>query len=248
MSKDSSSSGDVTRKLNYSPASAIFVTFGIYLAAQILAYSLLLGFNVIAGRDPSGLFESSSSKLVFSALIAYITYVLIRGYLKRAGNSLADIGLKVPKLSDPLFAIGGFFVYFLSFVITAPLLKLFIPSLDLEQSQDLGFVLKDGLAVLIISLVIIPPIIEEILIRGFLFGGLRTRLNFWTSTILTSIVFGLAHLPGGEGGPLWVGLVDTFLLSVVLCYLREKTNGLAAPILLHMIKNALALTYLVHIG
>src|SRR5690606_18538260 len=126
------------------------------------------------------------------------------------------------------------------------------PSIDFEQNQQIGFETAKTaaqLALVFVSLVVIPPIVEEILFRGFLYKGLRTKWPKWLSTLVVSVLFAIAHLQFGSGAPLlWVAAIDTFALSLVLVYLREKTNGLSAPILLHAFKNAIAFTLLFIIG
>jgi membrane protease YdiL (CAAX protease family) len=39
---------------------------------------------------------------------------------------------------------------------------------------------------------------------------------------------------------MWAAAFDTFILSVVLVYLREKTGALYAGMLVHMLNNLLA--------
>ena len=49
-------------------------------------------------------------------------------------------------------------------------------------------------------------------------------------------LFAVAHLPeGGAAGPLYIAALDTFVLSLVLIYLREKTGSLWASITLHAV-------------
>ena len=86
----------------------------------------------------------------------------------------------------------------------------------------------------------LPPIGEETLMRGYLYSGLRSRLHFWPALLITSLLFGVAHLSTGVSGPLWAAAVDTFILSAVLVYLREKTGALYAPIMLHGLNNLVA--------
>jgi membrane protease YdiL (CAAX protease family) len=47
-------------------------------------------------------------------------------------------------------------------------------------------------------------------------------------------------MEGGAAGPLWIGAVDTFTLSLVLVSLREITGNLWAGISLHAAKNGIA--------
>jgi membrane protease YdiL (CAAX protease family) len=59
--------------------------------------------------------------------------------------------------------------------------------------------------------------------------------------LVTSLLFGLAHLQSGDNGALiWGAALDTFILSLVLVYLRESTGALYAGILIHSLNNLLA--------
>jgi hypothetical protein len=96
-----------------------------------------------------------------------------------------------------------------------------------------------------ISLVVLPPIVEEIMVRGFLYSTLKKAMPTVAAVLLTSAIFASAHLPeGGAAGPLYIAALDTFVLSLVLIYLREKTGSLWASITLHAAKNGVAFTVL----
>jgi len=61
------------------------------------------------------------------------------------------------------------------------------------------------------------------------------------ATLVTSLLFAVPHLlEGGSGGLLYVAGLDTFILSLFLVYLREKTGGLWSSMILHAIKNGTA--------
>jgi membrane protease YdiL (CAAX protease family) len=54
-------------------------------------------------------------------------------------------------------------------------------------------------------------------------------------------MFGLAHLQLGSGtAVVWAAGIDTFLLSLVLVYLREKSGVLYAGMLVHALNNLIA--------
>ena len=59
-------------------------------------------------------------------------------------------------------------------------------------------------------------------------------------TLVTSVIFGALHTLTGKDGLLWIAAIDTFALSLVLCYLREKTGNLYASMGVHAIKNGIA--------
>jgi membrane protease YdiL (CAAX protease family) len=104
------------------------------------------------------------------------------------------------------------------------------------QAQETGFQRLTQYyeyALAFVTLIIVAPLAEEILFRGFLYGKLRKRMPLWVAMLITSALFGLIH------GQWNVGL-DVFALSIVLCSLREITGSIWAGILLHMIKNSIA--------
>jgi membrane protease YdiL (CAAX protease family) len=90
--------------------------------------------------------------------------------------------------------------------------------------------------------VVLPPVVEETVFRGFLFTGIRNRLKPVAAALITSLLFAVPHLleSGQSGSLLWVAGIDTFTLSLVLCYLRHKTDSLWPGIFLHALKNGIA--------
>lgn len=80
---------------------------------------------------------------------------------------------------------------------------------------------------------ILAPLVEEILFRGFLFGGLRTRLSPLRAALVSGAIFGAIHLQ-----PL--AFPALFLLGVLLALLYHRTGSLWAPILMHFCINAFA--------
>jgi len=136
---------------------------------------------------------------------------------------------------------GPYYVFLLLVVVV---LSASIPSLNVMQKQELGFdSITNGflLSLTFVSLVVLPPIVEEIAMRGFLYTGLRKWLPKVVSALIVSGLFGAAHLAeGGSAGPLWIGAIDTFTLSLFLVSLREVTGNLWAGITLHAVKNLIA--------
>jgi membrane protease YdiL (CAAX protease family) len=83
-------------------------------------------------------------------------------------------------------------------------------------------------------------------VRGYLYSGLRSKLKYLPALLITSLLFGAAHLSENDSGLLWSGALDTFLLSVVLVYLRENTGALYAGMLVHMANNVIAFSVHFH--
>ncbi|MFH0964676.1 MAG: type II CAAX endopeptidase family protein [Planctomycetota bacterium] len=87
------------------------------------------------------------------------------------------------------------------------------------------------LVVLFAVIVLIPPFLEEIVFRAFLFGSLRVFARTMGAGVLSAGLFAVLH-----GAP-WQFL-HLFLLGMFLALVYEKTQSLYASILLHMLVNA----------
>lgn len=166
---------------------------------------------------------------IFEAFAIGAVFMLLVWFNRR----FRDIGLGKFSPYFIFLAAMGFFAYF---VITTSVMyvagELFhIP----DEEQLIGFTNPSGLelALAFVALVVVVPIAEELLFRGFIYKGVRRGFSFIVAAFVVSLLFAVAH------GQLNVG-IDVFCLSLVLCYLREKTDSLWPGILLHGLKNAVA--------
>jgi membrane protease YdiL (CAAX protease family) len=153
------------------------------------------------------------------------------------------VGLRKLHWKDAGYALFGVILYLAAYSLTLNLTNAFF-HVNTSQEQSIGFSGASGfwpLALTAISLVVLPPLVEEVVFRGFLYGGLRKRLTPVFAALITSAVFAFPHaLESSDGSLLWVAAIDTFTLSLVLCYLREKTGAIYAGMGVHAIKNGLA--------
>ncbi len=144
-----------------------------------------------------------------------------------------DIGLSpVAYIASTILAIGLVYLFSL------------FPWFNAEQSQATGFtpyMTSPERIVAFLVLVVLAPIVEEIIFRGWLYGRLRARMGVVGAILITSALFGLLHFQ-------WNVSVNVFALSVVACVLREVTGTIYAGILTHMIKNGVAFYLLYVLG
>lgn len=232
----------------WSPLEAVGITLFLYFIGQLIGGLLAYGVALAVGHDQAQaatwLSEAIVGQFVFIALVEAVTVGLLVWFLKRRRSNLQTLGLRgKPGIRDLGLALIAIVVYFVLYVIAVSILKNLVPSFNIDQQQQLGFHNPSHwqLPLIFISLVILPPMVEEILVRGFLYTGLRRKYPLIPSALITSGLFGLAHLEAGSGQPLlWIAALDTFVLSLVLVYLRERTGKLWAPMIVHGIKNTVA--------
>ncbi len=220
----------------------------VFVGSQLASVFILALYTGVRRWPSSRALDWLNTSVVAQFLFVLIAESLVIGavylFLRRHKAGWSAIGLRRPRWSDPGYGLLAAPFYFILFTLTVVVVKLFVPELDVSQTQQLGFNDVVGPAALVmtfISLVILPPLAEEIMMRGFVYGTLKKLLPLLSAAVTTSLLFAIAHLPeGGEAGPLYIAAIDTFVLSLVLIYLREKTSGLWAPITLHTIKNGVA--------
>lgn len=219
----------------------------IYLSSQFFAIILFGIYLKLAGKSFDDFDQIASGvmgQFGLGVIIDVIVLAQLKFALSTAKQKFENIGWRAPKWGDLGYALAGFAVYFTVYASILSFIEKSIPQIDIDQAQQIGYESANKtneLALVFISLVVLAPIVEELLFRGYLYINLRKSIGIYKSAIITSIIFAAAHLQLGSGvPPLWVAAIDTGLLSLVLVYLRQKTGGLMAPIILHMIKNSLA--------
>ncbi len=177
---------------------------------------------------------------IVAAAIYVVTLALVLGipwFVQRRRTSREDLGItRFPSWLDIGLAPVGFVVYYIFSIILVYVASQIIPAFDMQQTQDVGFSnLTERYEVMLafLTLVIIAPIAEELLFRGYLYGKLRKSVPMWLAILMTSTLFAIVH---GQ----WNVAIDVFALSLVMCGLREITGSIWAGVILHTMKNALA--------
>lgn len=232
----------------WSPWIAVIFVVLVYYMSQVFGgvfvsiYPLLKHWS--SAQSTSWLNNSVLAQFIYVLLAESFTIGAIYLFLRLYKTNFRVIAFRRPRLRDPLYGLLAVPVYYVLYLVAVGVISHFVPSLNINQQQDIGFMHVHGAGPLILtflSLVVLPPITEEILVRGFLYGSLKKWMPQIAAAIVTSIIFASAHLPeGGSGGPLYIAAIDTFVLSLVLVYLREKTGSLWASITLHACKNGVA--------
>ena len=104
------------------------------------------------------------------------------------------------------------------------------------EKQDMVqiFMSADGMsirALIIVAAVVVAPIAEETLFRGFIYGVLKRYTDGPFAAIISAFFFAIIHMHVGSLVPLWV-------LALVLCAAYEMTGCLLVPMILHAAFNS----------
>lgn len=110
-------------------------------------------------------------------------------------------------------------------------------STPIEQTP-LGTFVSNGLVGFVIFAVlalVLAPIGEEIVFRGFMLGAMRQRWSVAVSVLVSSFIFGAIHLP--QTYTYWPAVLATFTLGFVCAIVRVRTESILAPMLTHFVYN-----------
>lgn len=240
-----------SRARNFKPAlkkTALCLLITSFVCATFYLVQFLLGFPA---RWVHSLGLSVTVTQAIFSLLSYVISLLIILFAPKLLNkkwkvTKENLGLnELPTWLDLGLAPVGFIVYLIIAAVFTSIFVAVFPWFDAAEAQDVGFnnaILGPDRFIAFASLVIISPIAEELIFRGFLYDKLKTIFKSKKSkelstiiiaTIITSLAFGLMH---GQ----WNVGVNVFAMSLVLCAMREITGSVYSGILLHMLKNAIA--------
>ena len=164
--------------------------------------------------------------------------MIIREVIKSLRTDRTEIGLKnLPTWTDIGLAPIGFAVYL---ILAVALTQLLVTTKGQASTIPMFTSSLDG-ALYFINVVVLIPIAEEIIFRGWLYGKLRQLFlsklsdaaSMVVSTAIVSLLFGFLH---GE----WSAAINMFSMSVILCGMREITGTIYSGTLMHILKNAVA--------
>lgn len=217
---------DDSSELTVSP-----VRWWLALSFSVSAYllSILVIGVVMSFIDSDTTFTNSLLYAVSSVVLLLATVLFLRLRKTKIKDFFGKFALK-QILFTPLYYVG----YIVLSKVAQAIVGL-LPNVDVNQKQDFGLESNNPLQLIVIfvALVLLPPISEEVLFRGLLYRSFRKPFGKVLGAVVVSLLFGVAH---GQ----WNVAADTFVLSLVLIYLLEKSNSLWPAIALHFFKNTVA--------
>jgi len=211
-----------------------------YVASNIILIGVIALLNVLHVPLESflrpAILQTAIATLIYAMTIAIVIGVpyLIR---RKLTTNWTALGLdRLVSWTDIGLAPVTFLVYTLTVAMVLAAVVALVPGFPVDQTQDVGFKAigsqTDNLLAFA-TLVVLAPLAEETLFRGYLYGKLKTYVPAIVAALATSLLFGIAHWQ-------WNVSIDVFVLSLFLCGLRSLTGSIWAGVLVHMIKNGIA--------
>ena len=197
---------------------------GIFLLA-LIDIGLLVAASMGLGSQ-----LAQSAVLILVQLIYLLPLIVIFAYRRVNPSSL---GFGTFKWDTLAMGCGLLIVCYLVIFIHNSFLMILGVNTQGEAILTLFENLDSPIWFLIVG-VIFAPLVEELFFRGFLFQGFRQKYGWVKGMLLSSIIFGAAHLDP-------VALIPTSILGALLAYMYHRTNSVWPGVILHVLVNGMSL-------
>lgn len=165
---------------------------------------------------------------------AVLAVVLAKQWAQRDWAVADGVGWRKPESAQLLHAIvvgviGGGLVY---------VCTLWVPmDRPVDQTVFAKFLASGatGLVLFAVMALLIAPIVEEIVFRGFMLGAFTRRWGKGAALLVTVLIFGAIHLP--QTWYYWPAIAGTFGLGVITAWMRLRSGSVLPAIATHFCYN-----------
>jgi membrane protease YdiL (CAAX protease family) len=171
------------------------------------------------------------------AITQNVTQLAVLALVVRLAHwPLADyLALRMPSRREAAFGLACIMAWALGYDALSLLLERDVVTpfqVDIYRSaRDTG-----ALALLWFSLVVVAPVGEEILFRGFLYRGwAQTPRAVWPAILVIAAAWSIVHVQYD-----WFGILQVFLTGIVLGWFRWRSGSTLLTVLMHGVMNAWA--------
>jgi membrane protease YdiL (CAAX protease family) len=223
---------------------SIWALFFLFVALSMIAQKWLLPPGALDQMHHVG---DLSWRVIFYGFVIQITFVVILLGIKIsfALDFLPDRNLEGTRSTAASLMAGAEMLlrYFpLLWVVSfawVEILKWVGADLSMQEAVSLLVQVEHPakLAVVILTSILIAPILEELLFRGFILRVLSDKMTFWVANTLTSAFFAVMHfnLPS---------LFPIFTLSFLLGLLVRRTGDIRTAISMHACFNSYSVIFI----
>ncbi len=166
------------------------------------------------------------SLFIVNTIAAIIFLVLIarnKKFMQVFKGKKASIG------SIILWGVLGFFLAMGGQMLAASIESMFGVTPGSDNTALLTDIAKTS-PIVIISMVLFAPLLEELVFRRVIFGGIYMKTNFWIATLVSAVVFAAVH------NELEHLLIYT-MPALVFAYLYYRTKSILTPMIAHGLMN-----------
>lgn len=235
-------------------AFAVFLTVTLFVVPLVamLWLSFEAGRFIMIGNtsiDPITQGWLNATAIVMSALSLILYCYLLRPQTRRTVWGIEAFSGTVRRFQDLLTGVITWLISYPFIVVIGQVIAVILVTVfhqepshtDQVAVKYLKATMSDPLLFVstIMLIILVVPVLEEILFRGFLQTWLKQYIGTLYAIIFTSIIFSTFHFSASQGLDNVELLLSLFVLSCFLGFLRERQQSICASIGLHATFNAI---------
>lgn len=216
--------------------------WGLQLAVVLMLVALGLVLPPVKEFVKSVQGNNIGASFVLDLMSAVVGFGLVGFYLRRYKVGWSAVGWRRVNLWKALLYLVVILLAFLALATAVLwLVSVLVPSFNANQAQNNDFTQGAGShsALSLVALVLLPPVLEETVFRGFIFPAIAKRTGLVWGAVWASVLFGVAHWQANIS-------IYTFLLGLLLCFMYVRLKSIFPGMALHMLNNYLAFMALTH--
>ncbi|MCD9189374.1 MAG: CPBP family glutamic-type intramembrane protease [Pyrinomonadaceae bacterium] len=205
----------------------IFVLQGIFVAAFAVANNRTDMTELV--KDPAVLLLSVISVLPAHALTLGLAWAVVTKFNKNPFFKTLGWSFGTFRWWQFPIILGVFFIF-------AAVISVFFP----EQENELTKILASSRAAVFVVAFMATfsaPLVEEVIYRGIVYSGFRKTFNVPVAVIVTTVLFAGVHYPQYWGS--WGTIILITTLSLILTFIRVRSDNLLPCVVLHFIFNGI---------
>lgn len=169
---------------------------------------------------------------IFSNLLS-LAIIIPMLYRKPKENKI-ELGEKTKPLLSIVWIVGGVIGLYAAQIVCSIIITLISGDLSNSANTELLVDLTKAAPIFLIFISILGPILEELVFRKVVFGGLSNVMNIHVAAVISSLFFGLLH------GDISF-LLTYFVIGLILCFLYTKTKRIVVSMGAHILMNTIVL-------
>lgn len=216
-----------------------FATFGIAFVVMLASqFAALIALTLWLGKDFSQMPDLGSDGVAVAVVIFVsipIQVLLLAAFAQRRGrDAWGYLGLTMPKRSEVIFGVVCTIALIAGGNVLSWLLgQNIVTSFQTDIYRTAGEAGPLAMIMLWLAIIVVTPIGEEVMFRGFLFRGwLRSLRDAWAVIAITAGLWALIHLQYD-----WYVTGQIFAFGLMLGWMRWATGSTILTILLHAMIN-----------
>ncbi len=216
--------------VTWGPGLAVGGIFTALIAAIVFSIPVA-AIDPNIGTDDGSVAGNVIAELIQVAALIGVPLVVVSRQGGWPGLRVALERLGVRRFSASAFGWMALAVF--AYLVVATIAYAILQPDQEDIAQDFG-----ALPVQILMVAIAAPIAEEISFRGFLFGGLRSRIPAIVAALASGALFGALHAPSGVSA-----VPQLMAFGAILALLYDRTGSILPGVMLHVLNNVLGVIF-----